>query len=53
MLVVSVKVMKAAKNLVEAYANADADFHQTVADICGIGRKASKDYRTWFDVWYG
>jgi len=28
--------------LVEAYANADADFHQTVADICGIGRKEAK-----------
>jgi DNA polymerase I-like protein with 3'-5' exonuclease and polymerase domains len=30
------------KELVEAYANADADFHQTVADICGIGRKEAK-----------
>ena len=30
------------QELVEAYANADADFHQTVADICGIGRKEAK-----------
>jgi len=30
------------QELVEAYANADADFHQTVADICGIGRKQAK-----------
>tara|TARA_R100000742_G_C4278314_1_gene100975 strand:+ start:310 stop:2181 length:1872 start_codon:yes stop_codon:yes gene_type:complete len=29
-------------DLVEAYAKADADFHQTVADICGIGRKQAK-----------
>ena len=28
--------------LVEAYANADADFHQTVADIVGIERKQAK-----------
>ena len=30
------------QELVEAYENADADFHQTVADICGIGRKEAK-----------
>tara|TARA_E500000305_G_scaffold54407_1_gene43380 strand:- start:5417 stop:7288 length:1872 start_codon:yes stop_codon:yes gene_type:complete len=30
------------QELVEAYANADADFHQTVADICGIERKQAK-----------
>ena len=30
------------QELVEAYANADADFHQTVADICGIARKQAK-----------
>ena len=28
--------------LVEAYANADADFHQTVADLVGIERKQAK-----------
>ena len=28
--------------LVEAYENADADFHQTVADLVGIGRKQAK-----------
>ena len=28
--------------LVEAYANADADFHQTVADLVGIDRKQAK-----------
>jgi DNA polymerase I-like protein with 3'-5' exonuclease and polymerase domains len=28
--------------LVDAYTNADADFHQTVADICGIERKQAK-----------
>ena len=30
------------QELVEAYANADADFHQTVADLVGIDRKQAK-----------
>jgi DNA polymerase I-like protein with 3'-5' exonuclease and polymerase domains len=30
------------QELVEAYANASADFHQTVADLVGIDRKAAK-----------
>tara|TARA_R110002012_G_scaffold171891_1_gene336846 strand:+ start:8646 stop:10514 length:1869 start_codon:yes stop_codon:yes gene_type:complete len=30
------------EELVEAYANADADFHQTVADLVGIERKQAK-----------
>ncbi len=30
------------KELVEAYTNADADFHQTVADLVGIERKQAK-----------
>ena len=30
------------QELVEAYANADADFHQTVADLIGIERKQAK-----------
>ena len=30
------------QELVEAYTNADADFHQTVADLVGIGRKQAK-----------
>jgi len=30
------------EELVEAYANADTDFHQTVADLAGIGRKEAK-----------
>jgi len=30
------------QELVESYANADADFHQTVADLVGIDRKQAK-----------